>query len=135
MTAYMMRHAGKYCGFALISHVRDDTVTKVLSVLSDKKVPKADTVLVLYALALELNAHPEDQLRKFATDARFGGLVGYWRRFGFEPYTFISDKDLTPEGNDWELWNKVTKMEATREAVAKIDAKCILNLKPKSECE
>jgi len=128
MTAYMMRHEGKYCAYVLISHLRDDTMTKILAVLSDKKVPKADTVLILYALALELNAHPDDQLRKFSTDARFGGLVSYWRKFEFQPYTFIPDKDLTPEGNDWELWHKKVKMEAERAKVENIDAYKILNL-------
>merc|ERR1711874_76817 len=70
MTAYMMRHEGKYCAYILVSHFRDDTNTKILATLSDKQVPKADTALILYALALELNAHPTEQLRKFKTDAR-----------------------------------------------------------------
>merc|ERR1719277_1816243 len=119
MTAYMMKHEGKYCAYILTSHLRDDTMTKIIAVLSDKKVPKADTALILYAMALELNAHPgKEQLKKFVTEARFGGLVSYWEKFGFKPYTFIPDKKLTPEGNDWELWHRKIKMEADRNCVS-----------------
>merc|ERR1719367_1224720 len=125
---YVMRYQGHIVAYILVSHVKGDTYTRIMDVLSNEEVPRATNALILWIMAMELNSRHRLFLKKLKIWAVHGAMVTFMERFGFKPVTFVPDKSVTIDGDFWDMAMQGVEMEATWDEVLNISADHIESL-------